>query len=120
MEENSFSAQELTQYKDNFNEKDFWKKLRRIACKAGSKVLYYALVLYYTFVDENTPARYKAVIAGALGYFILPLDFIPDFFPFTGMADDWAALVAAVTYVATAITPEIKAKARLKLKDIKL
>ena len=113
MEENSFSAQELTQYKDNFNEKDFWKKLRRIACKAGSKVLYYALVLYYTFVDENTPARYKAVIAGALGYFILPLDFIPDFFPFTGM-------VAAVAYVATAITPEIKAKARLKLKDIKL
>ena len=104
-------------YKKNFNDKDFWKKLRRMAYKVGSKMIYYALVLYYTFTDENTPAKYKAVIAGALGYFILPVDLIPDFFPFTGMVDDWAALVAAVTYVATAITPDIKAKAQLKLQE---
>ncbi len=117
MEDKNFTTQELTQYKQNFNEKDFWKKLRRMAYKVGSKMIYYALVLYYTFTDENTPARYKAVIAGALGYFILPLDLIPDFLPFTGMADDWAALLAAVTYVATAITPDIKARAQLKLQD---
>ena len=118
MENNKkFTSQELTQYKKNFNDKDFWKKLRRMAYKVGSKMIYYALVLYYTFTDENTPAKYKAVIAGALGYFILPADLIPDFFPFTGMVDDWAALVAAVTYVATAITPDIKAKAQLKLQE---
>lgn len=68
MENNKeFTSQELTQYKKNFNDKDFWKKLRRMAYKVGSKTIYYALVLYYTLTDENTPARYKAVIAGALG-----------------------------------------------------
>lgn len=68
MEDKEFTSQELTQYKKNFNDKDFWKKLRRMAYKkVGSKTIYYALVLYYTLTDENTPSRYKAVIAGALG-----------------------------------------------------
>lgn len=83
--------------------------------KAGTKVVYYALVLFYTLKDPATPMRYKAVIAGALGYFILPLDMVPDILPFAGLADDWAALIAAVSYVFTAITPEIKEKALVKL-----
>ena len=65
--------------------------------------------------DPATPAKYKAVIAGALGYFILPIDLLPDFLPFAGMADDWAALIAAVSYVASAITGIHKEKARKKL-----
>ena len=87
------------------------------AKKAGIKLVYYAMVLYYVLISPDTPKRYKAVIAGALGYLILPFDFISDLFPFVGMADDWAALVAAIAYVSTAITPDIKAKARLKLKE---
>ncbi len=55
------------------------------------------------------------MIAGALGYFILPMDMLPDFLPFAGLADDWAALIAAVSYVFTAITPEIKERALVKL-----
>ena len=106
---------DLQRYGDKYNEKDFWKKLGKVAGKAGVKTVYYALVLFYTLTDQNTPAKYKAIIAGALGYLILPLDVMPDFLPFTGLADDWAALIAAVAYVATAITPETKAKARLKL-----
>ena len=117
MGKTDFTSKELEQYRKNFTDKDFWKKLQRFAVKAGSKAVYYALVLYYTLMDDNTPARYKAIIAGALGYFILPIDLIPDFIPFTGMADDWAALLAAIAYVSTAITPDIKAKARLKLKE---
>ena len=78
-------------------------------------MVYYALVLFYTLADPATPARYKAVIAGALGYFILPLDLLPDFLPFAGLADDWAALIAAVSYVISAITQQSKDRARLKL-----
>lgn len=115
MSDKNLTSNELPQYQGHYSESAFWDKLKRIASKAGAKVVYYALVLYYTLVDENTPARYKAIIAGALGYMILPVDMIPDFLPFAGMADDWAALIAAVAYVASAISPEIKARARVKL-----
>lgn len=117
MGKTDFTSNKLQEYQKHFNDKDFWNKLRRFAAKAGAKIVYYVLVLYYTLTDENTPTRYKAIIAGALGYFILPIDLIPDFIPFTGMADDWAALIAAVTYVSTAITPDIKARARIKLRE---
>lgn len=106
---------ELQKYQNNYSEDAFWKKLKRFAGKAGAKAVYYALVLFYTLSDPATPAKYKAVIAGALGYFILPIDILPDFLPFAGMADDWAALIAAVSYVASAITASHKEKARKKL-----
>ena len=107
---------DLPQYQGNYSENAFWDKLKRIAGKAGAKVVYYALVLFYTLADPSTPVKYKAVIAGALGYFILPLDVLPDFLPFAGLADDWAALIAAVSYVFSAITPENKRKALEKLR----
>ena len=117
MSKNSISTSDLQPYQKHYNEDDFFKKLGKFARKAGIKTVYYSLVLYYTLTDPATPSRYKAVIMGALGYFILPLDFIPDLFPGIGMADDWGALVGAVLYVMTAITPEIKLRAQAKLAD---
>ena len=109
------TSNELQKYEGNYSEDAFWKKIKRVAAKAGTKVVYYALVLYYTLIDPNTPTKYKAVIAGALGYLILPLDALPDFLPFAGLADDWAALLAAVAYVYKSITPASKERAREKL-----
>ncbi len=111
----SLTSQDLPQYEKHYSEDGFWKKVGKVAKHAGVKTIYYALVLYYTLIDPATPKKYKMVIGGALGYLILPLDIIPDAIPFAGLADDWAALVAAVAFVATAITPEIKAKAKQKL-----
>ena len=115
MADRNLTPQELPRFQENFSENAFWRKLKQMGRKAGTKVIYYALVLFYTLKDPATPTRYKAVIAGALGYFILPMDMLPDFLPFAGLADDWAALIAAVSYVFTAITPEIKEKALVKL-----
>lgn len=117
MAKKNLTSKDLQEYQGNYDEQSFWKKLGKVASRAGVKVVYYALVLFYTLADEHTPAKYKAIIAGALGYLILPLDLIPDFLPFSGMADDWGALLAAVTYVSTAITPDIKARAQLKLRE---
>lgn len=115
MADKHLTSNDLPRYQGDYSEQAFWDKLKRIASKAGAKVVYYALVLFYTLTDPATPARYKAVIAGALGYLILPLDLLPDFLPFAGLADDWAALIAAVSYVFTSITPQNKEKARQKL-----
>jgi uncharacterized membrane protein YkvA (DUF1232 family) len=117
MENSNLTPEELPKYQKHYSENDFWLKMGTLAKKAGVKLTYYALTLYYTLTDPNTPTKYKAVIAGALGYMILPLDLVPDFLPFAGLADDWAALIAAVTYVASAITPAIKARAREKTEE---
>ena len=115
MKKTDLTSKDLVKYECNYSEAAFWEKVKKIASKAGVKTIYYALVLYYTLTDPSTPAKYKAVIMGALGYFILPFDLLPDLIPFAGLADDWAALVAAVAYVASAITPSIKEKARAKV-----
>ena len=115
MKKTDLTSKDLVKYEGNYSEGAFWEKVKKIASKAGVKTIYYALVLYYTLTDPATPSRYKAVIMGALGYFILPYDLLPDLIPFAGLADDWAALVAAVAYVASAITKDIKNKARAKV-----
>ena len=115
MKKTDLTSKDLVKYEGDYSEAAFWEKVKKIASKAGVKTIYYALVLYYTLTDPSTPAKYKAVIMGALGYFILPFDLLPDLLPFAGLADDWAALVAAVAYVASAITPSIKEKARAKV-----
>lgn len=115
MKKTNLTSKDLVKYESNYSEGAFWEKVKKIASRAGVKTVYYALVLYYTLTDPATPSRYKAVIMGALGYFILPFDLLPDLLPFAGLADDWAALVAAVAYVASAITPSIKEKARAKV-----
>ena len=81
------------------------------------RVVYYALVLYETLMDDATPKKYRTVIAGALGYLILPLDLIPDYLPVVGYTDDLAALMAVVRQVKAYITPEIKKAAEAKLRD---
>ena len=115
MKKTNLTSKDLVKYEANYSEGAFWNKVKKIASRAGVKTVYYALVLYYTLADPSTPAKYKGVITGALGYFILPFDLLPDLLPFAGMADDWAALVAAVAYVTSAITPAIKEKARAKV-----
>ena len=61
-----------------FSNSGLWNKVKSVAQKAGVKVVYAVLLLYYVTIDENVSAGDKAKIYGALGYFILPIDFIPD------------------------------------------
>lgn len=112
-----FSEEDLKGYKSNYSESGFWTKLKKFAKKAGLKVVYLALVLYYVAKSEATPLGAKGVIYGALGYFILPIDLIPDGIPVVGFSDDLAALSLAIVAVAANITPAIKAQAKAKLAD---
>jgi uncharacterized membrane protein YkvA (DUF1232 family) len=71
-----------------------------------------ALVLYYTARSPNVPRWAKATIYGALGYFVTPIDAIPDLTPLIGYTDDLGVLAAALAVVLAHVTPEIRAKAR--------
>jgi uncharacterized membrane protein YkvA (DUF1232 family) len=72
--------------------------------------------MYYAAQDSDTPAWAKAVIFGALGYFILPVDAVPDFLP-GGLVDDAGALASAITVVAAHIKEEHSRRAREVLRE---
>ena len=109
--------EEIVKYSGHFEENAFWAKLQKFARKAGIKVTYAALLLYYVLKSPETSGKDRAKIIGALGYFILPIDLIPDFIPIAGYTDDLAALVWGVYCVIKSITPDVKAQAALKLHE---
>jgi uncharacterized membrane protein YkvA (DUF1232 family) len=99
-------------YRKHYSDDSFWKKLKRISKFAGMKVVYPALLLHYLLKSDDVPLRAKLMITASLGYFILPIDFIPDFAPLIGFTDDLGVLVLIIKQMATYITPEIRENAR--------
>jgi uncharacterized membrane protein YkvA (DUF1232 family) len=74
------------------------------------------LAAYYCAFDGQTPRHVQAALLGAIAYFILPFDFVPDMLPVLGFTDDAAVLATALRMVATHITPEHREAARAALK----
>ena len=101
----------MSDYAQQYDDTSFWNKIRHFAVKAGKPVIEHALVLYFCLKDPETPARAKAIVIGALGYFILPLDAIPDLIPAAGFADDLAVLLIATASVLAHVKPEHRRRA---------
>lgn len=114
-----FNERELenNKYQKYYSKDSFWEKLGRVAKKVGFKGIFYALTLYYVLQKEEVSKTEKAFIIGALGYFIFPLDLIPDLVPGVGYTDDFSALAMAFAKVAMHIDEEVKLNARNKMKD---
>ena len=102
-------------YGSKFSQTEFVEKIARIAKRAGAKLVYAALILYYTLQSDKISAANKAMIIGALGYMISPLDVIPDAIPIAGLTDDLAVLLFVLKKVWTDIDPDIQTKAKEKL-----
>ena len=91
----------------------FWRKLWRFAFR-----LPFAedvLAAYYCAFDRDTPIQVKAALLGALAYFVLPFDVIPDMMPLLGFADDAAVLATALRLVASHLQPEHREAAQRAL-----
>ncbi|WGD52553.1 YkvA family protein [Bradyrhizobium sp. CB1650] len=92
----------------------FWRKLKRVVAR-----LPFAedlLAAYYCAFDRQTPRHVQASLLGALAYFILPFDFVPDVMPMLGFTDDAAVLATAIRLVASHITNEHREAARAALR----
>ena len=107
----------ISKFEENYSERGFWGKLMGVAKTAGSAVVEKSLALHYCASDPDTPAIAKGMIYGALGYFILPLDAIPDVFMGVGYTDDLGVLAAAATAIATHMKPEHSERARQTMKQ---
>jgi uncharacterized membrane protein YkvA (DUF1232 family) len=106
-----------TEYASEYSDAGFWNKVKGQAKNAGRKVLEQALKMYYSATDPDTPRWAKTTIYGALGYFISPIDAIPDLLPAIGYTDDIGVLIAAAAAVAVYIKDEHVQKARETLQQ---
>lgn len=107
----------LQQHSKHYSEEGLWNKIKKYSKKAGSSAIYAVLLLYYVLQKEEVPKKEKALILGALGYFILPLDLIPDVAAGVGYVDDIGALIAALVRVSMYIDADVKNQAKGKLQD---
>src|SRR3954454_8968784 len=106
-------ADRLAQNRDSVRRR-FWTKLKQVIAR-----LPFAedlLAAYYCAFDRQTPRHVQAALLGAIAYFILPFDFVPDMLPVLGFTDDAAILATAIRMVAGHITQEHRDAARAALK----
>ncbi|MFT3939709.1 DUF1232 domain-containing protein [Rhodopseudomonas sp. P1] len=88
----------------------FWRKIKSVAVRLP--FVEDILAAYYCAFDRQTPRHVQIALLGAIAYFILPFDFLPDFLPVLGFTDDAAILATALRMVASNITPEHREAAR--------
>jgi len=110
--------EDIPSYESHFDDNKFWDKVISIAKKVGETVLRPALTLYYILEEGNISLKNKAYIIGALGYFILPIDIIPDFIAVLGYTDDLAVMFILLKQLQDCNTPEIQEKVELKIDEL--
>ena len=103
----------------HYSDKGFWAKVKKYAAVVGKEGIRNALLMYCAIQRpaSEVPTWAKGIIIGALGYFILPLDAIPDVLPAVGYTDDLAVLAAAIGAVRLSIPAECHEFAESKLTE---
>ena len=117
-DQNKINEKALLTYQDKFSKDNLLLKLQHYGRDIGLTVLYNVLQLWYVLQKPEVPAKNKAVIMGALGYLITPLDFIPDLTPILGYNDDAAAILFALYMVRQYVDDEVKAQDKARLAKI--
>ncbi len=107
----------LRYFKRFFSVSGLWKKLARYAKKAGIKAVYMVLLLFYAYQRNETPAWAKNTVLGTLGYFLSPIDAIPDLTPLMGYTDDIGVLSFGLVTIAAYVNQEVREQAKQKLRD---
>ncbi|WP_045390705.1 YkvA family protein [Vibrio rotiferianus] len=118
MSVNSASDDALDQTIQAPDEKTFWRKMKNSVKKAGEEIAVMGIKSWLAMADSNTSVRHKAILGGALAYFVLPTDMVPDVLAGVGFTDDMAALTLAANSVGNAITDEHEEQAREKLSSM--
>ena len=100
-------------YEKDYSKSKLWDKIKKCAKKVGKETVINVLILYYAMaLGKATPAQIVTII-GALGYFICPIDAIPDFLP-AGYSDDIAVLLATIKALSCCSDSEVVRKAKEK------
>ena len=101
-----------------FNSANRWQKIGKYGKSIGATVLYPVLLLFYLLKSGDINLKEKAMIIGTLGYFVLPVDLLPDAIAGVGYTDDIAAITATITALASCITEDIQNEAKEQLRNL--
>lgn len=112
----NFSLSSAELFTKFYSPDGLFSKIGSVAKSSGVKVIYGALLLYYALFDKDVSIKDKAIVIGALGYFILPADMIPDFLP-GGYVDDLGVVTMAVKAIWSNISDSTRSKARKRLSN---
>ena len=107
-------------YEKFYTEKNFWDKIKELPTTAPFCILLRTAVSLYLLLKESSvPLSAKSLIIFALGYFICPVDLLPDFAPFgIGFSDDMALMAAVLTFMYSSLNKEIQEKVQDILPEI--
>ena len=118
LDKNNINEDELVKYQDSCSEAGLLQKIRKYGSAIGLELLFKAVQLWYVLQKKDVPAKEKALIMGALGYLIAPLDFVPDLTPVLGYSDDLMAITFAFLKVQGYIDDEVKDEAKALLAKV--
>ena len=114
---NRYFNERIDKFRDSFDSDRLFKKIGDVGKVAGSNVVYMVLVLYYSLLGKDVPLKDRAMVLASLGYFISPIDFIPDLLGVVGFTDDFAVLMLVFRKIRDNITPEVHLKAKERLSE---
>ena len=117
-DKSQITEKELQKYEQHYNDSSFLDKVTKYGKLIGITALYKAVQLWFVLQKPDVPAGTKAVIMGALGYLIAPLDFLPDLLPVLGYTDDMVAITFALIKVQGYIDEELERKSKKLLAKI--
>lgn len=108
--------QNIQAYSQYYSPQALFEKIKNVGRSLGIKSVYLILILYYASFDKSLPLKDRMMVIAALGYFILPLDLIPDALP-GGFADDTAALMYVVKHIWNNLSEDTYRKAAARLRE---
>lgn len=117
-DKSQITEKELQKYEQHYNDSSFLDKVTKYGKLIGITALYKAVQLWFVLQKPDVHAGTKAVIMGALGYLIAPLDFLPDLLPVLGYTDDIVAITFALIKVQGYIDEEVERKSKKLLTKI--
>ena len=117
-DKSQITEKELQKYEQHYNDSSFLDKVTKYGKLIGITAMYKAVQLWFVLQKPDVPAGTKAVIMGALGYLIAPLDFLPDLLPVLGYTDDMVAITFALIKVQGYIDEEVERKSKKLLTKI--
>ncbi len=107
----------MNEYESYYSESSFWSKLQALSGNGWCTLLKQALTLYVLLKVPTTPLALKVVVVGVLGYFIAPIDALPDLIPLVGYSDDMSLIGLTLQQLSSSITPSVEQEAEALMPD---
>lgn len=101
--ERPYTSEKRYREGEEFVNEELWTKLERVGKRISFAKDVKALFRYMR--DPYVSWHRKAIVVGALVYFITPIDAVPDIAPLIGYLDDLGVITAVLKFLGSELVP---------------